>query len=39
MLTYLGASVVPMLLGLAANPWIASNMSPDDYAVSGYYCQ
>ncbi|MBD5213689.1 MAG: oligosaccharide flippase family protein [Bacteroidales bacterium] len=37
MLTYLGASVVPMLLGLAANPWIASNMSPDDYAVSGYY--
>ncbi len=37
MLTYLGASVVPMLLGLIANPWIASNMSPDDYAISGYY--
>ncbi len=37
MLTYLGASIVPMLLGLVANPWIASNMSPDDYAISGYY--
>lgn len=37
MLTYLGASLVPMLLGLATNPWIASNMSPEDYAVSGYY--
>lgn len=37
MTTYLGASLIPMLLGLAANPLIASNMSPDDYAVAGYY--
>lgn len=37
MITYLGASFIPMALGLLANPWIASNMSPDDYAISGYY--
>ena len=26
-----------MLLSLAINPWIAKNMSPRDYAISGYY--
>lgn len=35
--SYFGASVIPMVLGLIANPWIAKNMSPEDYAISGYY--
>lgn len=35
--TYFGASLIPMVLGLATNPLIASNMTPDDYAISGYY--
>ena len=35
--TYFGASLIPMLLSLASNPWIAKNMSPEDYAISGYY--
>lgn len=35
--TYFGASLIPMLLSLVANPWIAMNMSPEDYAISGYY--
>lgn len=35
--TYFGASLIPMILGLIANPWIAKNMSPEDYAISGYY--
>lgn len=35
--TYFGASLVPMALSLISNPWIAKNMSPEDYAVSGYY--
>lgn len=26
-----------MGLSLVANPWIAKNMSPEDYAISGYY--
>lgn len=26
-----------MVLGLISNPWIAKNMSPEDYAISGYY--
>lgn len=26
-----------MLLGLISNPWIAKNMDPEDYAISGYY--
>lgn len=34
---YFGASLVPMLAGLFANPWVAKNMSPEDYAISGYY--
>jgi len=37
LVTYFGASIVPMLLGLVSNPWIAKNMSPEDYATSGYY--
>jgi len=26
-----------MALNLVTNPWIARNMSPEDYAISGYY--
>lgn len=35
--TYFGASIVPMALSLLTNPLIAMNMSPEDYAISGYY--
>lgn len=35
--TYFGASIIPMILGLVTNPWIAKNMGPNDYAISGYY--
>ena len=35
--TYFGASIIPMGLSLLSNPWIAKNMSPEDYAISGYY--
>lgn len=35
--SYFGASIIPMALSLVANPWIAKNMSPEDYAISGYY--
>lgn len=35
--TYFGASLIPMVLSLVSNPWIAKNMSPEDYAISGYY--
>lgn len=34
---YFGASLIPMLLMLAINPLIALNMSPEDYAITGYY--
>ncbi|MCM1378098.1 MAG: oligosaccharide flippase family protein [Clostridium sp.] len=34
---YFGASLIPMILGLVCNPWVASNMSPRDYAIVGYY--
>lgn len=34
---YFGASLIPMLLSLVSNPFIAKNMSPEDYAISGYY--
>ncbi len=34
---YFGASFIPMILNLMTNPWIAKNMSPEDYAISGYY--
>ncbi len=36
-LAYLGASLIMMILNLAINPWIAKNMSPEDYAITGYY--
>lgn len=35
--TYFGASLIPMALMLAINPLIALNMSPEDYAITGYY--
>ena len=34
---YFGASIIPMALSLVTNPWIAKNMNPEDYAISGYY--
>lgn len=34
---YFGASMIPMVLGLVTNPLIASNMSPEDYAITGYF--
>lgn len=34
---YFAASVLPMLLMAAVNPLIAMNMSPEDYAIYGYY--
>lgn len=36
-LLYFGASLIPMLLSLASNPLVAMNMSPEDYAITGYY--
>ena len=35
--TYFAASLIPMLLMALVNPLIALNMSPEDYAVYGYY--
>lgn len=35
--TYFVASFIPMLLMALINPLIAMNMSPEDYAVYGYY--
>jgi O-antigen/teichoic acid export membrane protein len=37
-ITYFGASAIPLVINLAVNPLIAMNMSPRDYAISGYYC-
>lgn len=34
---YFGASLIPMVLNLVINPLVAQNMSPRDYAISGYY--
>lgn len=34
---YFGASLIPMVVNLAINPLIAMNMSPEDYAINGYY--
>lgn len=34
---YFSASLIPMLLMLVINPLIALNMSPEDYAITGYY--
>lgn len=35
--TYFGASAIPLGLNLLVNPLIATNMTPRDYAISGYY--
>ncbi|MGN0189657.1 MAG: lipopolysaccharide biosynthesis protein [Candidatus Cryptobacteroides sp.] len=35
--TYFCATLIPMVLMALVNPLIALNMSPEDYAVSGYY--
>lgn len=34
---YFFASLIPMVLSLASNPFFAKNMSPTDYAITGYY--
>ena len=34
---YFVASLIPMILNVAINPLIAMNMSPEDYAIVGYY--
>lgn len=34
---YFLAALIPMLLSLVTNPFIAKNMSPTDYAIAGYY--
>ena len=34
---YFGASLIPMILNLISNPLIAMNMTPTDYAITGYY--
>lgn len=34
---YMMASLIPMVLSVIANPFIAMNMSPTDYATVGYY--
>lgn len=34
---YFGASALPLALNLIINPFIAMNMSPRDYAITGYF--
>ena len=34
---YMLAAMIPMFLSLLANPFIAKNLSPADYAIVGYY--
>lgn len=34
---YFLAALIPMILSLVANPFIAKNMSAEDYAITGYY--
>ena len=34
---YMLAAMIPMFLSLLANPFIAKNLSPTDYAIVGYY--
>lgn len=34
---YFLASLVPLVLNLVSNPLVAMNMSPEDYAIVGYY--
>jgi O-antigen/teichoic acid export membrane protein len=37
MSAYFSAALIPMLLNLVVNPFIAMNMSPHDYGIVGYY--
>lgn len=34
---YFLAALIPMLLSLLSNPFLAKNLSPEDYAIIGYY--
>src|SRR5690606_6873664 len=34
---YFLASLIPMLFSLLANPFIALNMEPEDYGITGFY--
>ena len=34
---YLLASLIPMVASLVSNPFVAKNMSPEDYGIVGYY--
>lgn len=34
---YFSASLIPMLLNLIINPLVALNMSPEDFAITGYF--
>lgn len=34
---YFSASLIPMLLSLAINPLVSIYMSPEDFAITGYY--
>lgn len=34
---YFSASAIPLALNLVANPFIAMNMSPKDFAITGYF--
>ena len=34
---YFSASLIPMLLNLMINPLVALNMSPEDFAITGYF--
>lgn len=34
---YFVAALIPMILSLLSNPFIAKNLSPEDYAIVGYY--
>lgn len=34
---YFSASLIPMLLNLLINPLVALNMSPEDFAITGYF--
>ena len=34
---YFLAALIPMVLNLVSNPFFAKNMSPTDYAITGYY--
>lgn len=36
-LFYLGSTVFASAINIAINPWMAKNLSPDDYAIIGYF--